>query len=55
MQLNCCNLAREAVIAEESLLDGQGKSFWEVKYIPNDDAVGLEMTAENFRMLHKLS
>lgn len=55
MELNCCSLARETVIAEESLLDGQGKSFCEVKYIPNDDAVGLEMTAENFRMLHKLS
>lgn len=51
MQLNGCNL----VIAEESLLDGQGKAFPEVKYIPNDAAVGLEMVAENFRMLHKLS
>ena len=44
----------ETVIAEEWLLDGQGKSFCEVKYIPNDDAGGLEMTAEDFRMLHKL-
>lgn len=49
MWLNCGNLARNTVIAE----DGQGKPFLEVKCIPNDEFVGLKGMAKDFRMLRK--